>query len=82
MTPPPAPANRSPVSPATPAVPTPPNALFARSAFVRRRSRRRRPPRAISDDGSYVFFDTADALVPTDINERIDVYEWHEGPSR
>ena len=37
------------------------------------------PPRAISDDGSYVFFDTVDALVPKDTNSTLDVYEWHEG---
>jgi hypothetical protein len=33
----------------------------------------------MSDDGSYVFFDTADALVPQDKNETLDVYEWHNG---
>ena len=32
--------------------------------------------RAMSDDGSYVFFDTADALVSTDSNHMLDVYEW------
>lgn len=53
-------------------------ALFARSAFVAD-DPGGAAPRAISADGSYVFFDTADALVPTDVNERIDVYEWHEG---
>jgi hypothetical protein len=37
------------------------------------------PPRGMSNDGSYVFFDTADALVPTDGNRTLDVYEWHEG---
>ncbi len=37
------------------------------------------PVRAMSDDGSYVFFDTADALVPQDGNGTLDVYEWHEG---
>jgi hypothetical protein len=35
--------------------------------------------RAMSDDGSYVFFDTADALAPQDGNGTLDVYEWHEG---
>ena len=34
------------------------------------------PVRAISDGGSYVFFDTADALVSTDSNKTLDVYEW------
>jgi len=35
--------------------------------------------RAMSDDGSYVFFDSGDALVPQDSNGVGDVYEWHEG---
>jgi DNA-binding beta-propeller fold protein YncE len=33
----------------------------------------------LSDDGSYAFFDTADALVPQDSNGTLDVYEWHDG---
>jgi hypothetical protein len=37
------------------------------------------PVRAVSDDGSYVFFDTGDALVPQDGNGTLDVYEWHNG---
>ncbi|HWY17943.1 MAG TPA: hypothetical protein VNY27_04440 [Solirubrobacteraceae bacterium] len=37
------------------------------------------PVRAMSNDGSYVFFDTADPLVPQDGNGTLDVYEWHEG---
>jgi hypothetical protein len=36
------------------------------------------PIRAMSDDGSEVFFDTADALVPQDTNQTLDVYEWRE----
>lgn len=35
--------------------------------------------RAISDDGSKVFFDTPDPLVAADINGRRDVYEWTAG---
>jgi hypothetical protein len=35
--------------------------------------------RAISDDGSYAFFATTAALLPRDVNEALDVYEWHEG---
>jgi hypothetical protein len=35
-----------------------------------------RPPRGISENGEYVFFDTAEALVPQDINGKVDVYEW------
>ena len=34
------------------------------------------PMSAISADGSYAFFDTADALVPQDTNGTLDVYEW------
>jgi hypothetical protein len=30
----------------------------------------------MSDDGSYVFFDTADPLVARDGNRTLDVYEW------
>jgi hypothetical protein len=33
-------------------------------------------PNALSQDGRYVFFDTADALVPNDINGHRDVYEY------
>jgi hypothetical protein len=32
--------------------------------------------RWISDDGSRVFFDSKEALVPQDTNGRLDVYEW------
>lgn len=35
--------------------------------------------RGISEDGSEIFFDTPDALVPEDKNETRDVYEWKEG---
>ncbi len=39
------------------------------------------PPRItrITDDGSRVVFQTADALVPRDDNGAMDVYEWHDG---
>ena len=33
-------------------------------------------PRALSSDGSRVFFDSNDVLVSTDSNNRQDVYEW------
>ena len=33
-------------------------------------------PRVLSSDGSRVFFDSYDALVPQDTNGRLDVYEW------
>jgi hypothetical protein len=37
------------------------------------------PPRPISEDGSDVFFDSANALVPQATPGRVHVYEWHEG---
>ena len=36
-------------------------------------------PRPISENGEYVFFDTAESLLPQDTNSKIDVYEWHDG---
>ena len=36
------------------------------------------PVVGMSDDGSYVFFDSADALVPQATNGTLDVYEWHD----
>jgi hypothetical protein len=35
--------------------------------------------RAISDDGSTVFFSTAEPLQPDDVNGAPDVYEYHDG---
>jgi hypothetical protein len=35
--------------------------------------------RAVSDDGTRVFFDTGEALVPQDVNGKRDVYEYEEG---
>jgi hypothetical protein len=37
------------------------------------------PVQAMSNNGAYVFFDSADPLVSTATNETLDVYEWHEG---
>ncbi len=37
--------------------------------------------RWISDDGSRVFFDSRDSLVPQDINHKQDVYEWERDGS-
>ena len=34
--------------------------------------------RTLLDDGR-VFFDTAEALLPDDVNETADVYRWHDG---
>jgi hypothetical protein len=36
-------------------------------------------PRDLSEDGSRVFFDSSDALVPGDVNGKQDVYEWEGG---
>ncbi|HEY5194650.1 MAG TPA: hypothetical protein VIJ39_12360 [Solirubrobacteraceae bacterium] len=36
------------------------------------------PVRAMSDDGAYVFFDSADPLVKSANNHTQDVYEWEE----
>jgi hypothetical protein len=49
------------------------NAEFARSAPNGSESG---PVRAISNDGSYVFFDSADPLVPQASNGTLNVYEW------
>jgi hypothetical protein len=38
--------------------------------------------RALSDDGRRVFFNSADALVPQDVNGQFDVYEWEAGRLR
>ena len=65
------------VSCVTPGLPRSSNALFGRSADPLSDSAG--PVRAMSDDGSYVLFDTAEALVPQDANGTLDVYEWHEG---
>lgn len=35
--------------------------------------------RGVSADGSRVFFDTPDSLVPQDTNGKRDVYEWEDG---
>jgi hypothetical protein len=35
--------------------------------------------RPVSNDGSYVFFTTSEALVSEDVNNAPDVYEWHNG---
>jgi hypothetical protein len=37
-----------------------------------------RDSNGISADGSEVFFDTPEALVPQDVNERRDAYEWEQ----
>ncbi len=37
------------------------------------------PPRPISENGEYVFFDSANGLVPQATSGRVHVYEWHDG---
>lgn len=51
------------------------SASFTRSA-VRGDNPAGAPPRPISEDGRYVFFDTTESLVPADTNGKLDVYEW------
>ena len=38
--------------------------------------------RAVTDDGSMVFFPTQDTLVADDVNHTWDIYEWHDGVVR
>lgn len=40
------------------------------------------PVRPASDDGSIVFFSTTTPLVPEDVNNGQDLYEWHDGVVR
>jgi hypothetical protein len=51
-------------------------ALFAREPFVGPAAA---PPRPISEDGTRVFFDTTNALVPQTTAGKLHVYEWHGG---
>lgn len=37
------------------------------------------PNRGVSSDGTRVFFDSPDSLVPQDVNGHRDVYEWNAG---
>lgn len=52
------------------------DAEFARSAF---QTPSDTSPRAVSEDGSYVFFDSKDVLVPGALAGVLHVYEWHDG---
>ena len=54
-------------------------ATFARSS-VENGNPAGTAPRPISEDGSYVFFDTLESLTPADTNDKVNVYEWHEDP--
>lgn len=39
-------------------------------------------PRALSDSGSKLFFESFEALLPADTNGKADVYEWQAGESQ
>lgn len=52
------------------------NVQFDRNAFE---SPGATPPRSISEDGSYVFFETLSAMVPQTGDTTLHVYEWHDG---
>lgn len=39
-------------------------------------------PRTLTPDGSRMFFNTREALVPADVNGRLDVYEYEDGAPR
>lgn len=36
-------------------------------------------PRIVSDDGRWVYFQTESALEEDDVNDKLDVYVWHDG---
>ena len=38
--------------------------------------------RLMSDDGSILFFRTSQALVREDVNQYLDIYEWHDGAAK
>jgi hypothetical protein len=52
------------------------DAAFSRSAFVNPSDL---APRPVSENGSYVFFDATDVLVPGAVAGVLHVYEWHDG---
>ena len=52
------------------------NGAFTRSAVSNVSSG---PVRAMSENGEYVFFDSAEALVPQATGGSLDTYEWHDG---
>lgn len=54
--------------PTAAALPAPQNMLYA--------------PRALSDDGERLFFESFDALLPRDVNGAKDVYEWESAASK
>jgi hypothetical protein len=52
------------------------DAMFARSALE---SPAGEPQRPVSEDGSFVFFDSSNALVAQAVSGLVHVYEWHDG---
>jgi hypothetical protein len=53
------------------------DAMFARGSLAELPANG--PPRPISENGSDVFFETENALLPAAVEGREHVYEWHEG---
>jgi hypothetical protein len=54
----------------------PPSGRYSTAAFLPISWNETYLPTWISDDGSRVFFDSGEPLVPQDTNGRLDVYEW------
>ncbi len=54
----------------------PPSAGYGAAAFLPVSWTATEQPQVISDDGSRVFFDSAEPLVSQDTNGKLDVYEW------
>jgi hypothetical protein len=53
--------------------------IGAIGAFIPTGEGIKEPPRVVSADGSRVFFDSAEPLLPADTNGWLDVYEWERG---
>jgi Tol biopolymer transport system component len=59
----------------------PPVSSYGAAAFVPVSWEGTYQPQVISDDGSRVFFDSAEPLVSQDTNAKLDVYEWERDGS-
>jgi hypothetical protein len=55
---------------------TPPSNAYGAAAFLPVSWMTTEQPQVISDDGSRVFFNSAEPLVSQDTNGKLDVYEW------
>ncbi len=66
------------VTPASNAITSKDNFMF-NSVFGDGKAEILSPGRAMSPDGSTLFFETRDQLLPQDTNGTADVYEWHSG---